>query len=108
MRFGIGQPVPRTEDPRLVRGLGRYADDAALPGQLHAFALRSPHAHADIAGIDAAAARAAPGVRLVLTAADLDREGIGPMPVIGASATATAPRWPTSPIRPWPRTACAM
>ena len=44
--FGIGQSVPREEDPYLVRGQGRYCDDVTLPGELRAFVLRSPHAHA--------------------------------------------------------------
>ncbi len=83
MRFGVGQPNPRTEDPRLVRGLGRYADDVSLPGQYYGVAVRSPHAHAGIGGIDTRAAASAPGVRLVLTAADLEAEGIGALPVAG-------------------------
>jgi carbon-monoxide dehydrogenase large subunit len=44
-KFAIGQPVPRKEDPRLLRGGGRYTDDVALPGQYHGFVLRSPLAH---------------------------------------------------------------
>ena len=50
MQFGIGQPNPRTEDPKLVRGLGCYADDVSIAGQVYGFALRSPHAHADSQG----------------------------------------------------------
>ena len=46
--FGIGQPVPREEDPYLVRGAGRYVDDVTVPGQLRGYVLRSPHAHARI------------------------------------------------------------
>ncbi|MBT7612489.1 MAG: xanthine dehydrogenase family protein molybdopterin-binding subunit, partial [Rhodospirillaceae bacterium] len=80
MQFGIGQPNLRTEDPRLVRGMGRYADDVNLVGQLYGVALRSPHAYAEVKDIDSSAARAAPGVRLVLTAADLAADGVGPMP----------------------------
>ena len=53
MQFAIGQPMPRTEDPRLVTGRGRFTDDVALPGQLYGHVLRSPHAHADVTGIDA-------------------------------------------------------
>src|SRR4051812_14103879 len=68
--FGIGQSVPREQDPYLLRGQGRYVDDVTLPGQLRAYVLRSPHAHAAIRGIDAAAARALPGVHLVLTGHD--------------------------------------
>jgi carbon-monoxide dehydrogenase large subunit len=67
----IGARIARNEDPRLLRGLGRFVDDINPPGVLHAAALRSPHAHARIVSIDAARARTLPGVRLVLTAADL-------------------------------------
>lgn len=75
-KFGIGQPVPRTEDARLLRGEGRYTDDVTLPGTLHLHVLRSPHANARIDGMDVEAALAAPGVRAVLTAADLVRAGV--------------------------------
>lgn len=81
-KFGIGQPVPRTEDARLLRGEGRYTDDLRPPGGLHLHVLRSPHAAARIAALDVEAARAAPGVRLVLTAADLASAGIGPIPCL--------------------------
>ena len=70
-RRQIGRPVHRIEDPPLVQGRGRFVDDIHLPGMLDAAFLRSPHAHANIRGIDAAAARALPGVRAVLTLADL-------------------------------------
>lgn len=66
----IGQPVPRLEDERLVRGDGRYTDDINLEGQAYAAFLRSPHAHALICGIDTQAAREAPGVLAVLTGQD--------------------------------------
>jgi aerobic carbon-monoxide dehydrogenase large subunit len=79
-RFAIGQPVPRSEDPVLLRGEGRYADDVSLPGQAYAVMVRSPYAHGIIRGIDAAAARAMPGVLAVYTAADLMAGGIGPLP----------------------------
>jgi carbon-monoxide dehydrogenase large subunit len=65
--FGIGQPVPREEDPYLVCGAGRYVDDVQAIGQVRAYVLRSPHAHADIVRIDATDARAKPGVLLILT-----------------------------------------
>ncbi|MGD9618298.1 MAG: xanthine dehydrogenase family protein molybdopterin-binding subunit, partial [Alphaproteobacteria bacterium] len=77
---GIGKSVKRREDVRLLTGNGRYADDFSLPGQVHAFILRSPHAHARIAGIDATAAIAAPGVLAVLTGGDAAEDGIGPIP----------------------------
>src|SRR5881409_1002552 len=67
----IGARIARNEDPRLLRGLGCFAGDIHPPGVLQAAGLRSPHAHARIASIDATRARALPGVHLVLTAADL-------------------------------------
>ena len=70
-KFGIGQPVRRVEDQRLITGHGRYSDDISLAGEAHGYVLRSPHAHARITSIDTAAAKAAPGVLAVLTAADL-------------------------------------
>jgi carbon-monoxide dehydrogenase large subunit len=70
--FGIGQPVPREEDPYLVRGAGRYVDDVQTIGQTRAYVLRSPHAHADIVRIDATEARAKPGVLLILTGNDAE------------------------------------
>ena len=68
--FAIGQAVPRFEDPRLLRGGGRYVDDIVLPGMAFGHVLRSPHAHARITSIDTATAKAAPGVLAVLTGAD--------------------------------------
>jgi carbon-monoxide dehydrogenase large subunit len=67
----VGDRLRRKEDPRLLRGRGRYVGDIALPGMLHAAILRSPHAHARIGAIDAEPARAVPGVAAVLTHADL-------------------------------------
>src|SRR5438477_7463493 len=79
-RFAIGQPVPRSEDPVLLRGEGHYSDDFNLPGQAYAVIVRSPVAHGVIRRIDTAAARAMPGVLAVYTAADLAKGGIGPLP----------------------------
>src|SRR5712691_9109259 len=79
-RFAIGQPVPRSEDPVLLRGEGHYADDVSLPGQAYAVMARSHHAHGVIRHIVVAAARAMPGVLRVYTAADLAFGGIGPLP----------------------------
>ncbi|HEV2335502.1 MAG TPA: xanthine dehydrogenase family protein molybdopterin-binding subunit [Stellaceae bacterium] len=79
-RFAIGQPVPRSEDPVLLRGEGRYCDDISLPGQAYTVMVRSHHAHGVIRGIDATAARGLPGVLAVYTAADLEAGGIGPLP----------------------------
>jgi carbon-monoxide dehydrogenase large subunit len=77
LKFGIGQPVHRKEDPRLLRGEGRYADDVDLPGQACARVVRSPHAHGRLRGIEVAAAMAVPGVLAVYTAADFARAGYG-------------------------------
>ena len=76
-KFGIGQPVPRTEDPRLVRGEGCYTDDVDLAGQAYAAIVRSRHAHGVIRNIDLAAARAMPGVLAAYTGADLKAAGYG-------------------------------
>ncbi|MSQ70293.1 MAG: xanthine dehydrogenase family protein molybdopterin-binding subunit [Betaproteobacteria bacterium] len=74
-RFSIGQPVLRTEDPRLLTGRGRYTDDVSLPGQAYAAIARSVQSHGRIVAIDTAAALAAPGVLAVYTGADLEAEG---------------------------------
>ena len=79
-RFAIGQPVPRSEDPVLLRGEGKYSDDISMPGQAYAVMVRSHYAHGVIRSIDTAAARAMPGVLAVHTAADLAAAGIGPLP----------------------------
>jgi carbon-monoxide dehydrogenase large subunit len=81
-QFGIGQPVRRKEDARLLTGQGRFTDDADLPNQAHLAILRSPHAHARILSMDLAAARAAPGVLAVLTGHDADADGIGLLPLM--------------------------
>src|SRR5258708_26069217 len=69
--FGIGAAVRRKEDLRFLTGKGRYTDDINRPGQLQACLLRSPHAHAEIAGIDTAKTMAAPGDAAIFTGADL-------------------------------------
>ncbi|HEY5608215.1 MAG TPA: xanthine dehydrogenase family protein molybdopterin-binding subunit [Alphaproteobacteria bacterium] len=79
MTAGIGQPVLRKEDARLLTGRGRFSDDINIPGQAYAAMVRSPHAHARIRGIDAAAALQVPGVLAVLTGADLVADGIKPL-----------------------------
>ena len=76
-KFGIGQPVPRTEDPRLLRGQGRYTDDINLPGQAYAVMVRSRYAHGTIRKIDVSEARGMPGVLAIYTGADLDAAGYG-------------------------------
>jgi len=77
---GIGQPVRRREDLRLVRGGGRYTADENLPGQVYAVMVRSPHAHARIRGIVKDKALAVPGVLAVLTGADCLADGLKPIP----------------------------
>src|SRR5205807_5358777 len=83
----IGRSRRRLEDPRFLTGQGRYVDDIDLPGQLHGIVLRSPYGHAAIESIDPAAARAMPGIQGIFTAADLDADGIGPLPCIAQVAT---------------------
>jgi len=77
VQFGLGQSVPRTEDPRLLTGNGHYIDDFNLMNQAHAVILRSPHAHAAINAIDKASAEAMPGVLAVLTGEDYAADGMG-------------------------------
>jgi CO/xanthine dehydrogenase Mo-binding subunit len=83
-KFGVGQPVPRVEDPRFITGRGRFVDDFELPQQCHSVVVMSPHAHARIKRIDTAKAKAAPGVLAVLTGADVVADKLGglapPMP----------------------------
>jgi len=79
--FGIGQPVRRFEDKRLLSGNGRYQSDNNLLGQAYAYVLRSPHAHAHIRKLDLTAARAAAGVVLIMTHDDLVEAGLGAMGV---------------------------
>src|SRR5579864_5011449 len=80
-QFGIGQPVRRFEDKRLLSGNGRFQNDNNLLGQAHAFVLRSPHAHARIDRLDLSAARAATGVQLIMTGDDLVEAKLGAMGV---------------------------
>src|SRR6476469_8255960 len=68
-KFGLAQSVRRVEDPRLLKGSGRYTDDIVLPGMLHGIVLRSPQAAASV-----------PGVKAIYTAADLNADGIGGLP----------------------------
>jgi aerobic carbon-monoxide dehydrogenase large subunit len=97
--FALGQPVSRFEDPRLLRGGGRYIDDFVFPGMAFGHVLRSPHAHARIRAIDTRAAKAAPGVVAVLTGADWQASGFGDLPVPGGfkrrnGAPLYRPRYP--------------
>jgi aerobic carbon-monoxide dehydrogenase large subunit len=83
----IGRSLRRLEDPRFLTGQGCYVDDMEVPGQLHGIVVRSPHGHAVIEGINTAIAGTMPGVRGIFTAADLDADGIGPLPCIAQVAT---------------------
>ncbi|MGJ4951740.1 xanthine dehydrogenase family protein molybdopterin-binding subunit [Bradyrhizobium sp. HKCCYLS20291] len=82
MRFGAGQPVKRLEDQRLLTGKGQFIDDKPEDGALWLYVLRSPHAHAKIVSIDAAAAREIPGVEAIYTGADLVADDIGTIPTL--------------------------
>ena len=72
----IGRSIPRVEDQRFLTGRGRYSDDCSASGQAWCVFVRSPHAHARIAGIDSSQALAAPGVLAVLTGADTIADGL--------------------------------
>ena len=76
----IGQALRRKEDARLLTGKGRFSDDFSTEGQTHAVLVRSPHPHAQILGVDTAAARAMPGVLGVFTGQDCAAEGLRPIP----------------------------
>jgi len=103
---GIGQPVRRKEDLRLVTGSGRYGDDFVLPRMVHAAFVRAPHAHARIRAVDKDAARALPGALAVLTGADYAADGLQPIPhdaglmgppdlaVRKRNGPITTPHWP--------------
>src|SRR5258708_14362851 len=80
VKFGIGQPVRRVEDWRLLPGTGRYTDDISVPRQAYAAFVRSPHAHARLSKIDTTAARSAAGVFGVFTGDDLAAAQIGDLP----------------------------
>lgn len=80
VKFGVGQPMTRVEDDRLITGHGRYTDDISFPGQVYAHLVRSPYAHAKLGAIDIADALAAEGVLAVYTAADFDAAGYGEVP----------------------------
>jgi aerobic carbon-monoxide dehydrogenase large subunit len=82
VKFGIGQPLRRYEDVRLLTGKGRYTDDITLPRMAFAAVLRSPVAHARLVKVDAAAARQLPGVLLVLTGDDVKADGLGDIPCL--------------------------
>lgn len=78
----IGRSIKRVEDPKFLRGVGKYVPDLEFDGMLHAVTLRSPYPHARILGIDATAARALPGVHAVITGAEAT-EIVDPLPDSG-------------------------
>jgi carbon-monoxide dehydrogenase large subunit len=100
LKFGIGQPVSRKEDPLLLRGEGRYSDDLVLPDQVHAAMVRSPYAHGVLNGIDTSEAATMPGVLAIYTGRDLAAAGLGPMPAsVGQkNRDGSPPHVPTQPV----------
>src|ERR1700733_8923480 len=98
-KFAVGQPVSRKEDPVLLRGEGRYADDLNCPGQLFGVTVRSRMAHGKIRSIDTVGAREMPGVHMIITAVDLDAAGIKNMPAAAGKHRDGTPT-PRPPHRP--------
>ena len=98
-RFGSGQTVRRVEDPALVQGQGRFADDVSEAGQLHLCFTRSAVAHGRITHIDTDAARAMPGVLALYTGADLVAAGVQPLPVAPGMTRADGSPLATPPKR---------
>ena len=101
---GYGRML-RKEDPRFVRGKGRYCDDVQLPGMLHLAILRSPIAHGRIISIDTSAAEAHPKVKAVITGAALAEQGLAWMPTLSNDVQAVLAtdkvrfrdrKWPSS------------
>ncbi|MBX3012705.1 MAG: xanthine dehydrogenase family protein molybdopterin-binding subunit [Caldilineaceae bacterium] len=76
----VGKSMKRVEDPRFIQGKGKYVANLQIPGMLYAAIVRSPHAHANLKGIDASAALAMPGVVAVFTGEDLAADGVGGLP----------------------------
>ena len=101
--FGSGKDVRRVEDDLLLKGAGQFTDDVVAPDLGHLYFLRSPYAHADIRSINVDAAKAMPGVRLVVTGADLMQAGVKPLPGVSGFARADG-----SPARSAPRYALAV
>jgi aerobic carbon-monoxide dehydrogenase large subunit len=89
----VGQKVKRTEDPRLIQGIGHYVDDIKLADTLHVAFLRSPHAHAKLASINVDAAKNAPGVVAVYTGADVEGK-VGHVPCAAAAPDTKVPPYP--------------
>lgn len=96
MKFGVGQPIRRVEDHRLTTGTGRYTDDIAVDGALHAFVLRSQHAHAKFTIRDKDTARKMKGVKLILTGEDVAH--LGDIPCKGLIKTVSGKSVEPNPV----------
>src|SRR5258706_8942981 len=90
----VGTSVKRREDAKFLTGRGNYVDDINRPGQVHAFIIRSPHAHASLGKIDSTKALKAPGVIAVLTGVDTAADGIGGLPLRRALPNKDGPPLP--------------
>ena len=101
--FGSGKDVRRVEDDLLLKGAGQFTDDVMADALTHLFFLRSPYAHADITSIDVEAARAMPGVMLIVTGADMVAAGANPVPGVAGFVRADG-----TPARSAPRRALAV
>jgi aerobic carbon-monoxide dehydrogenase large subunit len=108
MRFGIGQPVARTEDPRFLMGRGRYVADIDLAHQVYSVFVFSLHAHALIRAVDKAAAEQAPGVLAVLTGDDWAADGLGTLDPEMMPEDMGGPKGYRTKRWPWPETGCAI
>ena len=98
MKFGVGQSVPRKEDPRLVTGGGRFTDDISFDGQVYLRVLRSPYAHGVITALDVTAAQSARGVHRVITAADIAELGTMPCRAVVKNAAGEPGFIPPRPV----------
>lgn len=99
-QLGIGAPLARLEDPRLLTGRGRFADDVNRPDQAWGYVLRSPMAHARIRRIDVAAALEVPGLYAVLTGEDYRTDGLGDIPCVSIPPTITGKTYHATPFPP--------
>lgn len=100
LAHGIGAPLARLEDPRLLTGRGRFADDVNRPGQAWGYVLRSPVAHANIKRIDVSAALEVPGLYAVLTGDDYRADGLGNIPCVSIPPTITGKTYHATPFPP--------
>jgi len=100
LAHGIGAPLARLEDPRLLTGNGRFADDINRPGQAWGYVLRSPVAHAIIKRIDVSAALEVSGLHAVLTGDDYHADGLGDIPCVSIPPTITGKTYHATPFPP--------